>query len=99
MSITHDVVCYHFMGSKLERREICKLEDFDTSSVLSWSDGVKTQIRWVSRFSDTPTLDGVPAREYQRDPKTLKILETPSNATSVQCLQALESNNSVCWTR
>jgi hypothetical protein len=81
------------------RRDICKLQDFDTSSRLTWSDGVETHIRWVSRYSDTPNLDGVPAREYERDPETLQILERPSSRRSVLCLQTLESNNAVCWSR
>jgi hypothetical protein len=99
MSVTREVVCYHFQGSELKRRDICKLQDFDTSSRLTWSDGVETQIRWVSRYSDTPNLDGAPAREYKRDPETLQILERPIAGRAVQCLQALESNNSVCWSR
>jgi hypothetical protein len=99
MSVTREVVCYHFKGAEIERRDVCKLQDFDTSSILTWSDGVKTQIRWISRYSDTPNLDGLPAREYERDPETLQILERPIASSAVRCLQALESNNSVCWPR
>lgn len=99
MSVSHEVVCYHFRGSELKRRDICKLQDFDTSSRLTWSDGVETQIRWISRYSDTPNLDGVPAREYQRDPETLQILERPIADSPIRCLQAIETNNSICWLR
>lgn len=97
MSVTREVVCYHFEGSELTRCDVCKLQDFDTSSRLIWSDRVETQIQWISRYSDTPNLDGVPAREYERDPETLQILERPIAGNPIRCLQALESNNSVCW--
>lgn len=99
MSVTREVVCYHFKGSELKRRDVCRLQDFDTSSRLTWSDGVETQIQWISRYSDTPDLDGLPAREYERDPETLQILERPITGNPVRCLQTLESNNSVCWSR
>jgi hypothetical protein len=97
MSITRDVVCYHFKNSTLKLRSICKLQEFDTSSSLTWSDGVKTRIQWVSRYSETPSLDGLPAREYKRDSETLRIEENPRNTKTVRCLQALKSNSSVCW--
>lgn len=97
MSVSREVVCYHFKGAGLAVRDVCRLEDFDTSSTLTWTDGVVTRIRWVSRYSETPNLDGVPAREYERDPATLEILERPIPGRPVTCLQALESNNSVCW--
>ena len=97
MSASRDVVCYHFRGAELERRDVFKLQDSDTSSKLTWSDGIETQIQWVSRYSDTPNLDEIPAREYERDPETLQILERPIDGRSLRCLQALETTNSVCW--
>ena len=99
LSVTREVVCYHFKGSELKRRDVCRLEDFGTSSNLIWSDGVKSQIRWISRYSSTPTLDRVPAREYERNPETLQILERSNKGASIRCLQLLESNHSVCWYR
>ncbi len=99
ISTKREVVCYYFKGSELKRRDVCKFQDFDTSSRIIWSDGVKTQIRWVSRYSNTPSLDGVPAREYERDSETLEVIERPVLNNSVRCLQALESDNSVCWSR
>ena len=84
ISTTREVVCYRFKGSELKRRAVCKFQDFDTSSRIIWSDGVKTQIRWVLRYSNTPNLDGVPAREYQRDPETLKVIEKSALNNSVR---------------
>lgn len=73
------------------------MQEFDTSSSLTWSDGVVTRIRWVNRDSDTPMVDGVPAREYQRDPETLEVLNRPMPRNPVRCLQVLETTNSICW--
>jgi hypothetical protein len=97
MSLSQDVACYYFKQSRLERRDICKLQDFDTSSVLTWLDGVKTRIRWVSRSSETSTLDRVQAFEYKRDPQSLKIAEQEISKKTVHCLQAIGTANSVCW--
>jgi len=97
-SLQRDVVCYHFKGSKLMLRGVCRLTDYDTHSTLRWTDGVVTRINWVSGHSEQPTLDGLPAVTYQRHPSTLKVLNTDAtNAISLVCVQAIESNNSVCY--
>jgi len=79
-------------------RGVCRLTDYDTHSTLRWTDGVVTRINWVSGHSEQPTLDGLPAVTYQRHPSTLKVLNTDAtNAISLVCVQAIESNNSVCY--
>jgi hypothetical protein len=68
----------------VERRAISGLRQLLEILVPNaMSDGVETQIRWVSRYSDIPNLDGVPAREYERDSKTLRILERPISGRAV----------------
>jgi hypothetical protein len=92
-----DVVCYHFKGRTLELRDLCKMENFDTSSVITWSDGVKTRIRWIARSRNVPAIDGIDATEYVRHPDTLEVIDPGDHANPVRCLQAIGSSNSVCW--
>lgn len=96
-STTTDVVCYHFSGQTLARRDLCRMEDFDTSSVITWSDGVKTRIRWVARSSNVPAIDGVDATEYVRHSDTLEVIDQGDHNNPVRCLQAIGSSNSICW--
>jgi hypothetical protein len=96
-STTTDVVCYHFNGQTVALRDLCKMEDFDTSSVITWSDGVQTRIRWVARSSNVPKLDGVDAVEYFRNPDSLEVIDRGTHRTPIRCLQVIGSDNSVCW--
>jgi hypothetical protein len=96
-STTVDVVCYHFDGQTLARRDLCKMENFDTSSVITWTDGVQTRIRWIARSSQVPALDGVNAVEYFRDPDSLEVIERGANRNPIRCLQAVGGESSVCW--
>jgi hypothetical protein len=96
-STTTDVVCYHFNGQAVARRDLCKMEDFDTSSVITWSDGVQTRIRWIARSREIPALDGVDAVKYFRNPDSLEVIEQGVHRSPIQCLQAIGSDNSVCW--
>jgi|GEM_PF-5658227 hypothetical protein len=97
VSIAREVDCYYFEGAKLETRDTCIIEEFDTSSTLIRSDGAVNRVFWGDRDVDTPKLDGVTAREYQRSAETLEIVEGRFVGRSMRCLQAQESDNSVCW--
>jgi len=97
MSVTRDGICYRFRGAVQERREVCRVQEFDTSTELTWADGTRTNINWVFGLSEQPAIDEVPVTRYGRNPDTLRILEDPIDEDSVLCLQALESNVSVCW--
>jgi hypothetical protein len=96
-STTVDVVCYHFDGQSIARRDLCKMENFDTSSVITWADGVQTRIRWITRSSEVPALDGVNAVEYFREPDSLEVIERGAHRNPILCLQAIGSDSSVCW--
>jgi hypothetical protein len=96
-SITTDVVCYHFKGQSLELRDLCKMENFDTSSVITWTDGVQTRIRWITRLRSKPEIDGLDATEYVRHPSTFDVIAQGEHSSPLRCLQAIGSSNSVCW--
>ncbi|WP_088890914.1 hypothetical protein [Leptolyngbya ohadii] len=97
VSIAREVDCYYFNGTKLETRDTCIIEEFDTSSTLIRPDGAVNRVFWGDRDVDTPELDGVPAREYERDRTTLEIVQRPFIGLSMRCFQAEASEESVCW--
>lgn len=96
-SIAREVDCYYFQGSKLEQRDTCIIEEFDTSSTLIRKDGAVNRVFWNDRSVDPPNLDGIPAREYERSAETLEIVQQPFIGRSMRCFQAMESDDSICW--
>lgn len=97
VSIAREVDCYYFKGAKLETRDVCIIEEFDTSSTLIRPDGAVNRVVWTVRDRGIPNLDSRPAREYERSAETLEIVQRPFIGRSMRCFQAQASDRSVCW--